>query len=101
MGVFDAVGVQTPTGAIGHAFLWFPLYGPQHDLIHWLARPLPKYGENKFVAPTGSNGSLWIPPETYAVAKHVSVPLVVTEGPANPHCSHAISFDVFGKVSEP
>ena len=62
--------------------LWFPLYGPRHDLIHWLARPLPKYGENKFVAPTGSNGSLWIPPETYAVAKHVSVPLVVTEGPA-------------------
>ena len=62
--------------------LWFPLYGPQHDLIHWLTRPLPKYGENRFVAPTGSNGSLWIPSETYAVAKRVSVPLVVTEGPA-------------------
>ena len=63
--------------------LWFPLYGPQHDLIQWLARPLPKYGESKFVAPSGSNGSLWIPPETYAVAKHVSVPLVITEGPCN------------------
>jgi hypothetical protein len=58
-----------------------PALRGQHDLIQWLARPLPKYGERKFVAPNGSNGSLWIPPETYAVAKHASVPLVITEGP--------------------
>ena len=72
---------RDPNWPAVEAILWFPIYGPQHDLVHWLARPLPKLGESKFVAPTGSNGTLWIPPETYAVARHVSVPLVVTEGP--------------------
>ena len=61
--------------------LWFPIRGVSGELVHWIARPLPKYGDSKFVAPTGSNGSLWIPAETYAVAKHVSVPLVISEGP--------------------
>ena len=70
-----------PNWAAVEEILWFPLYGPQHDLLQWLARPLPKFGDSKFVAPNGSNGSLWIPSETYAVAKHVSVPLIITEGP--------------------
>ena len=73
--------IRDPNWPAVEAILWFPIYGASHELVHWLARPLPKYGESKFVAPTGSNGSLWIPPETYAVAKHASVPLVISEGP--------------------
>ena len=73
--------IRDPNWPAVDSILWFPIYGASHDLIHWLARPLPKLGESKFVAPTGSNGTLWIPPETYAVAKHVSVPVVISEGP--------------------
>jgi Domain of unknown function (DUF3854)/Protein of unknown function (DUF3631) len=72
---------RDPNWPAVEAILWFPIYGASHELVHWLARPLPKLGESKFVAPTGSNGTLWIPPETYAVAKHVSVPLTISEGP--------------------
>ena len=61
--------------------LWFPLYGPQHDLIHWLARPLPKYKEAKFVAPIGSDSMPWIPPETRGVAKDIDKPIIICEGP--------------------
>ena len=60
---------RDPNWPAVEAILWFPIYGASHELIHWLARPLPKLGESKFVAPTGSNGTLWIPPETYAVAR--------------------------------
>ena len=73
--------IRDPNWPAVEAILWFPIRGVSGELVHWIARPLPKYGESKFVAPTGSNGSLWIPSETYAVAKHVSVPLVITEGP--------------------
>jgi hypothetical protein len=83
---------RDPNWPAVEAILWFPIYGASHELVHWLARPLPKLGESKFVAPTGSNGTLWIPGETYGVAKHTSVPLVITEGPikgmvllASPH----------------
>ncbi len=73
--------IRDPNWPAVEEILWFPVRGVSGELVHWIARPLPKYGESKFVAPTGSNGSLWIPSETYAVAKFVSVPLVVTEGP--------------------
>ena len=73
--------IRDPNWPAVESILWFPIHGANDELLHWLARPLPKDCESKFVAPTGSNGSLWIPPETYAVAKHVSVPPGVTEGP--------------------
>jgi Domain of unknown function (DUF3854) len=50
-------------------------------LIHWLARPLPKYKESKFVAPIGSDSMPWIPPETRAVAKDIEKPIVICERP--------------------
>ncbi len=63
------------------AVLWFKVCNSNGELVHYLARPLPSYGEAKFVAPIGSDSMPWIPPETRDVAKDIDKPLVVTEGP--------------------
>ena len=61
--------------------LWFKVWNSDGALVHYLARPLPSYGEAKFVAPIGSDSMPWIPQETRDIAKDIDKPLVVTEGP--------------------
>ena len=63
------------------AVLWFKILNFNGELVHYLARPLPSYGEAKFVAPIGSDSMPWIPSETRDIAKDIDKPLVVTEGP--------------------
>ncbi len=63
------------------AVLWFKVWNFNGELVHYLARPLPSYGEAKFVAPIGSDSMPWIPPETRDIAKDIDKALVITEGP--------------------
>ena len=60
--------------------LWFKVWGANGEFVHYLARPLPAYGNAKFVAPIGSDSIPWIPQETRAIMKDIDNALVITEG---------------------
>ena len=61
--------------------LWFKVWGANGEFVHYLARPLPSYGNAKFVAPIGSDSMPWIPQETRGIMKDIDNALVITEGP--------------------
>jgi hypothetical protein len=63
------------------AVLWFKVWNGDGELVHYIARPLPSYGEAKFVAPIGSDSMPWIPQETRDIAKDIDKPIIITEGP--------------------
>ena len=63
------------------AILWFKVSNFNGENVHWLARPLPRFKNCKFLATDGSDGIPWIPEATRDVAKDVGVPIIFTEGP--------------------
>jgi len=63
------------------AILWFPLRDARGETTGWLARPLPHYDGQKFLCPNGSDGTPWIPGETFRARRDVELPLFITEGP--------------------
>jgi Protein of unknown function (DUF3631)/Domain of unknown function (DUF3854) len=63
------------------AILWFPLRNTRGETTSGLARPLPHYDGQKFLCPNGSDGTPWIPGETFRARRDVELPLFITEGP--------------------
>ena len=63
------------------AILWLSVRDFKGEHSHWLARPLPRFKNSKFLVANGSDGVPWIPRETCDIAKDVNVPIVITEGP--------------------
>ena len=63
------------------AILWFPLRDARGETTGWLARPLPHYDGQKFLCPNGSDGTPWIPRDTYRARGDVELALFITEGP--------------------
>ena len=63
------------------AILWFKVSNFNGENVYWLARPLPRFKNCKFLATDGSDGIPWIPEGTRDVAKDVGVPIIFTEGP--------------------
>ena len=78
----DAARTMHDNGWIDvQAILWFPLRNTRGETTSWLARPLPHYDNQKFLCANGSDGSPWIPPDTYRVRGDVEQALFITEGP--------------------
>ncbi|PWT80405.1 MAG: hypothetical protein C5B58_11735 [Acidobacteria bacterium] len=62
--------------------LWFRTHDSQGNASSWIARPIPQIHERiKFINPQGERAPIWIPAETWAIAKDTTVPIMVTEGP--------------------
>ena len=77
----DAARTMHDNGWIDvQVILWFPLRNSRGETTSWLARPLPHYDNQKFLCANGSDGSPWIPPDTYRVRGDVEQALFITEG---------------------
>jgi Domain of unknown function (DUF3854) len=64
--------------------IWVPCFGPNGSAEEpaWIVRPPSSLATlNKFLVAHGKRAPVWIAPETYAVAKDVSKPITLTEGP--------------------
>jgi hypothetical protein len=78
---FDRVRLSEEWNSV-EVTLWFRTYDGQGGGLSWIARPIPQiYERIKFVNPQGERSPIWIPAETWEVAKDVTVPITVTEGP--------------------